>query len=99
MSRYPKQRTRLVKLVGVVSDFLDGKASSTGTGKYKVRSTGGELGELYAGGTCIAMWQRTEQGSHRVLVDRKKGSRTANQCIDLLGYMALRRGIPTLTCG
>ncbi len=95
MSRYPKQITRMVKVVGVVSDFLDGKTSSTGTGKYKVRSTGNEL---HSGGTCIAMWQRNTQES-RVLVAKKEGSRTANQCIDVLRYMASRRGISCLVTG
>lgn len=86
-----KQSTRTVKLVRVVSNFLDGKASSTGTGKYKVRSTGDEL---YSGGTCIAMWQ----GS-RVLVYKGRESRTANQCTDVLRFMALHRGISYVNTG
>lgn len=84
-----KQRTRLIKVVGVTSDFLSRKVSGIGTRKYKVWSTGDEL---FSGLTCIAMWQKTRQGS-RVLVDRTKGSRTTEQCKDVLRWEAQHRGI------
>ena len=85
-----RQRTRLIRVVGVVNDFLDGKASSTGTGKYKVWSTGEEL---HSSGTCIAMWQRPGRGGHRVLVEAGKGPRTEEQCKDVLRWVASHRSI------
>ena len=91
MSSSPKQRTRLEKVVVVVSDFLDGGASSTGTRKYSVWSTGEAL---YSGRTCIAMWQWKDTEKSSILVEKKKVSRTADQCVGILRYMALRRGIP-----
>ena len=75
----------MVELVKVVDDFLDRKESSTGTGKYKVLSTGDEL---YFGNVCIAMWQES-----RVLVERENWSRSSRQCKELLRYMAFRRSI------
>lgn len=90
MAKSPKQRTRLEKVVQVTSDFLDKQASTTGTRKYKVWSTGEEL---FSNRTCIAMWQGTRRGS-RVLVEKEKVSRTASKCTGILRYMALRRKIP-----
>ena len=84
-----RQRTRLIRVVGVVNDFLDGKASGTGTGKYKVWSTGEEL---RSSRTCLAIWQETKQGS-RVLVEAGKGPRMEEQCKDVLGWLASRRSI------
>lgn len=85
-SKFPKQRTRLVKVVRILSGFLDGKEIQTGTSEYSLRSTGSEL---YIHDECIAIWQKD-----RILLEKSKGTRSTEHCKSILRLLALQRGVP-----